>query len=285
MKKNYFYPTTFQKVDFKKRGKSLGELLRIDKNPKLTDFDFSHLSTHDIDILQVTNNASLTTALLPTDVTSIENFLQYSGNPLLTNISEMEELTYIGNYLSLLDIIACALPNYPNLSSIGSISSATSGFYLRNNPNISTTPSFSHNTTINERLFIQDNPSLSFCAIQAVCDYLEGVDFRIISNNSGECLNEATLSAHCGTSPPLLNAGMDGDGIAGCAGDCDDDDNAVYPGAPEICDGKDNDCNGQIDESDCPPIPTMSQWGYMIFSLLIITLAIVFAYNLQGLKT
>ncbi|WP_211223798.1 putative metal-binding motif-containing protein, partial [Gaetbulibacter saemankumensis] len=30
--------------------------------------------------------------------------------------------------------------------------------------------------------------------------------------------------------------------------DCDDLDSAVYPGAEEICDGKDNNCEGQIDE-------------------------------------
>jgi hypothetical protein len=38
----------------------------------------------------------------------------------------------------------------------------------------------------------------------------------------------------------------DGDGYS-CDLDCDDENNAVYPGADEICDGIDNDCNGRID--------------------------------------
>jgi len=47
----------------------------------------------------------------------------------------------------------------------------------------------------------------------------------------------------------------DGDGVSSEDGDCDDTDPAVYPGATEICDGRDNDCDGVVDgfePQDCP---------------------------------
>ena len=43
-------------------------------------------------------------------------------------------------------------------------------------------------------------------------------------------------------------ADIDGDGFTLVEGDCDDTNASIYPGAYEECDGKDNDCDGEIDE-------------------------------------
>jgi hypothetical protein len=46
------------------------------------------------------------------------------------------------------------------------------------------------------------------------------------------------------------------DGYAEAAGDCDENDARVRPGAPEVCNGRDDDCDGAVDED----LATVTTW-------------------------
>ncbi len=76
---------------------------------------------------------------------------------------------------------------------------------------------------------------------------------------SGACVVPCRVDGDCprgeecqaGTCVPAECIDLDGDGYGiNCdkGGDCDDSDDSVYPGAPELCDGKDNDCD-QVGDS------------------------------------
>jgi hypothetical protein len=50
----------------------------------------------------------------------------------------------------------------------------------------------------------------------------------------------------CASTPPT--------GYVVSSNDCNDNDNTIYPGAPELCDGKDNNCDGTVDNGCALPI-------------------------------
>lgn len=58
----------------------------------------------------------------------------------------------------------------------------------------------------------------------------------------------------------LFDADADCDGYLISEGDCNDNNAAVYPGATEVCDGVDNDCDGEVDEG-CPTEPSVIDYG------------------------
>lgn len=64
-------------------------------------------------------------------------------------------------------------------------------------------------------------------------------------------LDDFCFNGHCvGDSIDPLCQGndVDGDGFSTNEGDCNDLDAAIFPNAPETCDGQDNDCDGEVDE-------------------------------------
>jgi len=59
-----------------------------------------------------------------------------------------------------------------------------------------------------------------------------------------------TCDGDCDDADPSVDGlDVDNDGITTCDGDCDDHNLSVYPGAPELCDGLDNDCDPSTDEA------------------------------------
>lgn len=65
------------------------------------------------------------------------------------------------------------------------------------------------------------------------------------NNNCPACITDDASVNNNNTDP---NDDRDDDGFTEDQGDCDDENPVIYPNAPEVCDGHDNDCDGVVDE-------------------------------------
>ena len=82
--------------------------------------------------------------------------------------------------------------------------------------------------------------------VQIFMESIAGFDVMITTEQSQQCLNDS--SAGSGQYELTINHDLDNDGYWLEINDCNDENNQINPGENEVCDGIDNNCDGQIDE-------------------------------------
>jgi subtilisin family serine protease len=94
-------------------------------------------------------------------------------------------------------------------------------------------------------VIIADNPALTAAEVRTILR--EGADEigpYAYSGNRNDFYGYGRVNLFNSLCPD-----SDGDGYTTCANDCDDGNPAINPSASEVCDNKDNNCDGSIDES------------------------------------
>src|SRR5262249_49939806 len=91
-----------------------------------------------------------------------------------------------------------------------------------------------NDTNVNVHPFACDLCSLGSTANVVPCGAM---------NDRGNGVDDNCNGAIDETCSPCDAVDHDGDRYSACMGDCNDADTTVHPGAAELCDGKDNDCN------------------------------------------
>jgi hypothetical protein len=132
-------------------------------------------------------------------ITAIDGFLQINTNPVLTNVNGLSALQSVGGYLHFLN--NASLANVDGLSALQSVGGA---LQFRNNNMLSNLTGIENidHTTITF-LILKDNPLLSACEVQSICDYLAvPANSAIISGNATGCSTRTEVETAC-IAPPL----------------------------------------------------------------------------------
>jgi hypothetical protein len=111
-----------------------------------------------------------------------------------------------------------------------------------------------------ECLTAQDclQPAAGECGVASCIDGMCSLVVDQICDDANPCTKDSCLSGVCSFVDDRVD--QDGDGVFargssadpqaafGCGNDCDDSASDIYPGALELCDSFDNDCNGVVDD-------------------------------------
>jgi len=196
-------------------------------NPELTNITaLSNVSAIGGDILILANNNLSSIAGLES-LTTVNGDISFVSNSLLSSLSHLENLTYINGSLALTNNSFIDLEGLDNIDSIGNnfsvqgedsllnLNSLEDLIYVGGDLNIVGNEQLSSLTGIDNiesesiiQLGIYNNPSLSHCEVQSICDYLLSPNGSvIIYGNASGCNSPIEVSSACGNSTPCLPFG------------------------------------------------------------------------------
>ncbi len=115
---------------------------------------------------------------------------------------------------------------------------------------------FKLNFLINGKLLHETNDIIVTAGESTDLGKITFCDSDVVDHKQSPSLTPAaTALAKCGESTDLPECqDADKDGVIALK-DCNDNDAAIYPGADELCDGIDNNCDGKVDEALKVEIP------------------------------
>jgi hypothetical protein len=130
-------------------------------------------------------------------------------------------------------------------ASLGTIQKLNTLYIENNNMDGPLLPSIADLPLLN--VYWTKNNNFSGCYPESYIELCEISSVKFTNNpllpNQGNAFDEFCALGY--------GSDTDSDGFCfgiGAGDDCVDDDDTIYPGAPELCDGKDNNCNGDFDE-------------------------------------
>ncbi len=213
---------------------TVGGNLIVGFNPTLTNVDALSNLTSVGGNLTIALNQSLTNIDGLSNLQDVYGAMSVTVNSLLTNVNGLNNLQFVGNSLNISQ--NAILPNVDGLSNVTLVGQ---DLVISNNPELSDINGLTNIGSVGLGLTVKDNPLLNeCCGIYELINTDGMVQGTIdLSNNLSSCSAPDSVVA-C-----LVD--MDGDGFDSTV-DCNDTLATCYPGAPELCDGIDNNCDGII---------------------------------------
>ncbi len=195
---------------------TIGGILYIGSNPLLISLSGLENISSVSGYLSIIGNNSLINLVGLNNVTSIGGWLGIYGNYNLLSLTGLENLTTIGvglmiceNYtlLSLQGLENLTAIGGPieiwnnaaliNLSALNTLISIDGHLWIEGNETLPSLAGIKIVWTTIENLYIYNNPSLSTCHVNSICDFLYNGGYAEIYDNASGCNNQLEIEDIC----------------------------------------------------------------------------------------